>query len=111
MASNGSWRKQAREAARRTQCKNNLKQIGLAMHNYESSYNQFPMCGLWGGDAAGVCTSGFGWVHPILPFIDQGNVYNAFDLTQPIWMGAVNQKLIATVLPGMQCPSCPTPQV
>ena len=142
MASNGSWRhqarrhaftliellvviaiiavlialllpavQQAREAARRTQCKNNLKQIGLAMHNYESSYNQFPMCGLWGGDATGLVTSGFGWCHPILPFLDQGNVYNAFDLSQPIWIGATNQKLIATVLPVFICPSCPTPQV
>jgi prepilin-type N-terminal cleavage/methylation domain-containing protein len=96
---------QAREAARRTQCKNNLKQIGLALFNYESNYNQFPMCGLWYGDSAGVLVNGTGWGQAILPFLDQGNIYNAFDPTQAIWSGATNQALIATKISAFVCPS------
>src|SRR5215218_9411032 len=79
---------QAREAARRTQCKNNLKQIGLALFNYENTYNQFPMCGLWFGDSNGNLVSGTGWGQAILPYLDQGNIYNAFDTSQAIWSGA-----------------------
>lgn len=98
---------QAREAARRTQCKNNLKQIGLALFNYEETYQQFPMCGLWYGDSAGNVVNGTGWGQAILPFLDQGTVYNAFDQSQAIWSGTVNQKLIATPLSVFMCPSVP----
>ena len=77
---------QAREAARRTQCKNNLKQIGLAMHNYIDSFDCFPP-GYLGFPAAagGTCATinnvapraqGWGWGVYILPFLDQGNLYN-----------------------------------
>ena len=66
---------QAREAARRTQCKNNLKQIGLALHNYHDiTVNKFP-AGYVGNTTAGGL-SGFGWTAMILPEMDQANVYN-----------------------------------
>jgi prepilin-type N-terminal cleavage/methylation domain-containing protein/prepilin-type processing-associated H-X9-DG protein len=60
---------QAREAARRTQCKNNLKQIGLALHNYHDVANCFPPGTLFGDDD-------YGWGTFILPYLDQGNLYN-----------------------------------
>ena len=79
---------QAREAARRTQCKNNLKQVGLALHNYESNYKQFPPASNvpWGrtgtDDAHMDITGPFGpnWAVAILPFIDQANLYNTSNL-------------------------------
>lgn len=61
---------QAREAARRTQCKNNLKQIGLGLHNYHDVYGMFPAGAIYGDDS-------YGWGTMILPYIDQANIYNA----------------------------------
>src|SRR5271163_3132774 len=66
---------QAREAARRTQCKNNLKQMGLGLFNYESTYTQFPMPAAANIYNAGVGTGGLlttsVWSLAILPFVDQ----------------------------------------
>jgi prepilin-type N-terminal cleavage/methylation domain-containing protein/prepilin-type processing-associated H-X9-DG protein len=64
---------QAREAARRSQCKNNLKQIGLALHNYHDTCGTLPMgmCG-WPGTADG---SLWGWGTFILPYLDQAPLY------------------------------------
>lgn len=68
---------QAREAARRTQCKNNLKQIGLALHNYLSSHNVFPPSYCIGAAKGGTWS-----IHArILPYIDQANAYTLADLT------------------------------
>jgi len=82
---------QAREAARRTQCKNNLHQIGLALLNYESTFSVLPMgsfvpwCGFGGDNASSALdyTGLFGpnWAIRILPFIDQANLYNAANLS------------------------------
>ena len=70
---------QAREAARRTQCKNNLKQLGLAMHNYHDVHKCFPM-GWWDRWSAGygdVANNGhWGWGTYLLPYMDQAPLYN-----------------------------------
>jgi prepilin-type N-terminal cleavage/methylation domain-containing protein len=69
----------AREAARRMQCSNNLKQIGLALHNYNSTYSSMPAGSNGLPNAAGTNFNGHGWTWhaSILPFIEQGTLYNA----------------------------------
>ena len=78
---------QAREAARRTQCKNNLKQLGLGLHNYHDVYNRFPLpailhsnLGGGGGGVGGMATTNV-WSLAILPFIEQSTVYNQYDFS------------------------------
>ena len=66
---------QAREAARRSSCKNNLKQIGLALHNYHDTHNTFPPGGIHSGTGA----NQIGWTVFILPFIEQGPLYDIVD--------------------------------
>src|SRR5262249_24083869 len=78
----------AREAARRAQCTNNLKQLGLALANYESAQSCFPISLVY-GVGVGLCTSpGFGrgcqntpWFVLMLPFIEQGPLYASFNAT------------------------------
>ncbi|MBD3674398.1 MAG: DUF1559 domain-containing protein [Planctomycetaceae bacterium] len=84
---------QAREAARRSSCKNNLKQIGLALHNYHDTYFTFPM----GGMAATFNPSngnannqeGWGWPAMILPFMDQAPLYNNLNISGISLMQAI----------------------
>jgi prepilin-type N-terminal cleavage/methylation domain-containing protein len=63
---------QAREAARRSQCRNNLKQIGLGLHNYHDNFNMFPP----GNIASSVGGWGISWWPRIFPYIDQAPLYN-----------------------------------
>ena len=70
---------QAREAARRSQCKNNLKQIGLALHNYADVYNAFPPLGLYKAGATG--EKSFSAHARILPFLEQANLQKLIDFT------------------------------
>lgn len=82
----------AREAARRMQCSNNLKQIGLAIHNYELAAKRIPPGAVWNGGTAVITIGRF--VGPInergsslafiLPFIEQQALYNQFDFALPI---------------------------
>ncbi|MEO2016079.1 MAG: DUF1559 domain-containing protein, partial [Fuerstiella sp.] len=69
---------QAREAARRTQCKNNLKQLGLAMHNYHDVHNVFPHNHqrYTNGPMPADRTGGFGWLVYSLPYLDNAPLYN-----------------------------------
>ena len=90
---------QAREAARRTQCKNNLKQIGLAMHNYHDVYNQFAINGGWNrpySDKVGM-----------LPFLERGPEFNSINYQQwpfSSWSGD-NRVAFSGRLPVFNCPS------
>ena len=81
----------AREAARRTQCKNNLKQLGLAMANYESTYGRYPMAGSRDAD--------FSVQARLLPYMDQANLEAILDYEQPAfsgsWRGKVPNPLFA----------------
>src|SRR5690242_14988078 len=73
---------QAREAARRTQCKNNLKQLGLAMHNYLDVARQFPMGygAQFTGTAATVQDGNWAWGSFLLPYIDQAPLYSKLNV-------------------------------
>ncbi len=106
---------QAREAARRTQCKNNLKQIGLGMHNYESTYITFPI--------GARVDNGWGpsWWAGLLPYADQAPLYNKLNLggSHPGWVGAGGgttgdlngQASNGINIPVMICPSSPMPSL
>ncbi len=93
---------QAREAARRSTCKNNLKQIGLALHNYHETHRVFP---------PGMIND-HGWLSTtfILPFMDQGPLYNKLSPNGP--MNLSNATVLAdvrTILPAYLCPSSADP--
>ncbi len=106
----------AREAARRTSCQNNLKQITLAVHNFESTKQLLPSS--W-KPALPVSGKFDGWSAQaqILPYVEQGNIYGYinFDLsyTQQAPVPATNppQKLSSTKIPVLVCPSEVRPQV
>ena len=93
---------QAREAARRTQCKNNLKQITLAMHVFEGSYRYLP----YGDRLNDSNTNKIGPGVQILPFVDQANLYNGYNLNVN-WYDAANSTVVQTQLPVFLCPSTP----
>lgn len=77
----------AREAARRMSCSNNMKQIGMAVHNHESAYKRLPYSGQCGSTGS---TSTVYMIHStmttLLPYIEQGNVYNMFDHNTIPWV-------------------------
>ena len=95
----------AREAARRNQCKNNLKQVGLSVLNYESAVKHFPGGGskfnpklenyIVGGKPVGPEKMGLGWQYQILPYLEQGPLFGLNTMAQ----------LQASVVPGYFCPS------
>jgi prepilin-type N-terminal cleavage/methylation domain-containing protein len=113
---------QAREAARRTQCRNNLKQLGIALHNYADTHSVLPPYKTWdngndcpGGPDGWTNTGGYSWRVMILPFIDQAPAYNQIDFvnhhsqaTCPgstnSW-GQINNRILAAYI----CPSDDTP--
>jgi prepilin-type N-terminal cleavage/methylation domain-containing protein len=90
----------AREAARRMQCSNNLKQIGLAMHMYIDTHQKFPP-GAWNEANRG---NRLAWTVFILPFMEQTNLYNQFNFSHPHYTG-VNLIPTATPVKMYLCPS------
>jgi len=95
---------QAREAARRSSCKNNLKQIGLALHNYLDTYTAFPPS-ICLDNPIGASTGGQWSVHArILPYIEQAALYDAADLNADYTAG---QPPANVRVPTYLCPSDP----
>ncbi len=94
-----------REAAARTQCVNNLKQIGLALHSYHDANKQFPQGYASGFDGSGNDTGpGWGWAAFILPQMEQQPLFNGIAFAQPI-EAAVNTNARTTTLKSYLCPS------
>jgi prepilin-type N-terminal cleavage/methylation domain-containing protein len=111
---------QAREAARRTQCRNNLKQLGLALHNYHDAFDQFP-CGaitttfrnpppnvqgwkprLEAQNATGAGLQGTSWMFLILPYVDQATLQNQWNIDVNV---RGNSALAQTDIPAFYCPT------
>lgn len=90
----------AREAARRTQCTNNLNQIALAMHNYHSAYGSFPPAYIADENGKPIHS----WRVLILPFLEAQGLYDQYDFSQP-WDSAQNQLLAAQMPVVFACPS------
>lgn len=88
---------QVREAARRTQCANNLRQLGLAVHNYESAHMKFPV----GANSV----NGLSWRVMILPFMEQNNLYERFNFAPGSWQGAGKREHALNKIPSFHCPS------
>ena len=113
---------QAREAARRTQCKNHLKQMGLALHNYHDTHLTLPH-GSVGGFTAGSgennpaaqnrWANGINWRVSILPFLDQGPLFQKLNFSGASFQGPVswagppgtNAVLVGLTIPSYLCPS------
>ncbi len=103
----------AREAARRMQCSNNMKQLGLALHNYESAYKVFPGPQYSTSNASMVY--GFSVQAQILPFIENASLEELIDYANPLYTGATNNQqfnaihmpVAQTVVPTFRCPSDP----
>lgn len=98
---------QAREAARRSQCKNNLKQFGLGLHGYHDNNRVLPSG--WIGVSLGSVVdpegpSGWGWGAMVLPQVDQAQFFKSLNMNASI-TDATNAKAIQTSLPVFRCPS------
>ena len=97
---------QAREAARRASCKNNLCQIGLAIHNYEMAHNVLPPGSVNPTGPVRSEPSGYhmSWAVQILPYVDQQNVFRIIDFTVGAY-DVKNEKARRLVIPVYSCPS------
>lgn len=93
----------AREAARRSQCQNNLKQLALAVHNFENQHKKLPLA-YTNRDESGMNN----WVPFILPHVEQQNLVEGYDLNQNWWVEP-NRTFVQVHLPVMICPSTPNP--
>ncbi|TWT89383.1 DUF1559 family PulG-like putative transporter [Neorhodopirellula pilleata] len=107
----------AREAARRMSCSNNLRQVGLASHNYHAAYNRFPSGYVSFATNNGLAPAsvhmdattwdagpGWGWAAGLLPFAEASAVVGQLRMDDPIW-SASNEQAIGSTIPMFLCPS------
>ncbi|QDU60124.1 hypothetical protein Pan216_09610 [Planctomycetes bacterium Pan216] len=101
---------QAREAARRAQCSNNMRQLGLALHNYHQAHLRFPPYQVWGnsGDNFGTCTPncgpGFSFFTMLLPEMEKASIAEKIDYNRN-YRNAVQNEAGSATIPGWLCPS------
>ncbi len=99
---------QAREAARRMQCSNNLKQFGIALHNYHDTYGTFPP-GYVHQEGMGSSGSSWSWGSQILPFIEQNALADALDVgSQPLTTALDDATLLNLMKQPIQAFLCPS---
>ncbi len=101
----------AREAARRVQCVNNLKQMGLALHNYHDAVGSFPMSYMARSrfiDGATDTSPGWGWGATILPQLEQAPLYGAINIGLPV-EAPHNSTVVQSIQGVYLCPSDPIP--
>lgn len=92
-----------REAARRAQCQNNMKQIALALLDYEARYHRLPP--VFGSEVNGMPARS--WRVTLLPFVEHGDVFKKYDMNEA-WNGPHNKELLAKCPLVYRCPSDPT---
>ncbi len=107
----------AREAARRMQCSNNLKQLGLALHNYHDTYKTFPPDAIWHGNRPGTVQAAqdvrnYTWIAMMLPFVEQGAFYDQINFSLPALaelnrIQVAGSPALALTMNFLQCPSDP----
>ena len=95
---------QVRAAARRTACQNNLKQIGLAVLNYESAYNKFPPGQRWTALESDPTRLDYSWMALILPHIEANNIYKGINFDLP-YLNPINLQVAGEIIPSYLCPS------
>jgi hypothetical protein len=89
--------KRLREAARRSECGNNLKQLGLALQNYHDTYKALP-CG-------GFQETQMSWLVSVLPFVEQQSLFDQFVFFTGTYIDPLKNGLASNRIPGYQCPS------
>ncbi|HWL09169.1 MAG TPA: DUF1559 domain-containing protein [Planctomicrobium sp.] len=106
---------QAREAARRSQCKNNLKQIGLALHNYHDTVGVFPLATVPYGNSSPNVIRSCSWMVRILPMLDQAAAYNQLNFTSDFSsQNSIDRNWSirgSLRVSSLNCPSSPLPKV
>jgi hypothetical protein len=93
----------AREAARRSQCTNNIKQLGLASHNFAATFECFPPSAT---DAPAIER---GYMSYILPYLEETSIANIYDVKQD-WFAPENNEAVSAPLEVVRCPSAPQPR-